>query len=214
MVLGNPGVNHNPAFNQIGTEPNYRLGITGYQTNYCNAPVFDSYRVGSDLVAYKNIGLANPSVNYNPTSNQIGTEPNDGLGITGYQSNYPNDQVPDSYRVGSDLCAQTKDGIDFSKPMTQLLESFGDLNLILMSGFNVVPACSNNWRQLMWTQLTAHDDRLSKLENTLSISMRTVQSVNSEIGVEQKRVPSVVHQHESLVRDLNQDGSPMICSGS
>ena len=39
----------NPAFNQIGIESNDRLGVTGYQTNYHNAQVFDSYRFGSDL---------------------------------------------------------------------------------------------------------------------------------------------------------------------
>ena len=88
-----------------------------------------------------------------------------------------------------DLSAQTEDGIDLAKPMTQLLESLGDLNQNLMSGFNVVTACSDNWRQSMRTQLTTHDDRLSKLENTLSTlksSMQIVQATNSKIGVEQK----------------------------
>ena len=58
----------------------------------------------------------------------------------------------------------------------------------------------------MQTQLTTYDNRLSKLENTLSTlrsSMWTVQATNSEKGVEQKRISSVVHQHEGLVRDLN-----------
>ena len=31
--------------------------------------------------------------------------------------------------------------------MTQLTESHGDLNLNLMGGFNIVAACSDNWRQ-------------------------------------------------------------------
>ena len=47
---------------------------------------------------------------------------------------------------------------------------------------------------------------LSKLENTLSTirsSMKTVQSINSEIGVEQKKVSSAVYQQESLVSDVN-----------
>ena len=68
---------------QIGTEPNDGLGITGSQTNYRNAQDFDSYRVGLDLVAYNNIGLCDPSVNCNSLSILIGTEPNDGLSITG-----------------------------------------------------------------------------------------------------------------------------------
>ena len=71
--------------------------------------------------------------------------------------------------------------------MTQLLESVGDLNLNLVSGFNIVAACSDNWKQSMWSQLSAHDNRLPKLENTLSIlksSMWTVQTTNSEIAVE------------------------------
>ena len=92
--------------------------------------------------------------------------------------------------------------------MTQLLESLGDLNLNLMGGFSVVTACSDNWRQSMRTNLNGHDDRLSKLENTLSTmrsSMRTVQSINSEIGMEQKRISSVVDQQESLVSDFNQE---------
>ena len=118
LTLGNPGINCNPAFNQIDSKPDDRLGITGYQTNYGNAQVFDSNRFGSDLNAYNNIGLDDPSVNCNLLSNQIGTEPNDGLGITGYQPNYHTVQVYDSYRVELDLSAQTKDGIDFSKPMT------------------------------------------------------------------------------------------------
>ena len=38
--------------------------------------------------------------------------------------------------------------IDLSKPMTQLLESLGDLNQTIRSGFSIVAACSDNWRQL------------------------------------------------------------------
>ena len=88
IANNNPGVNCNPAFSQIGTEPNDRLGITGFQNTYCKAQVCDSYRVGSDLITYNYIGLGDPSVNHNPLSNQIDTEPNDGLGITGYPVNY------------------------------------------------------------------------------------------------------------------------------
>ena len=60
----------------------------------------------------------------------------------------------------------------------------------------------------MRTQLTAHDSRLSKLENTVSTlrsSMRTVQATNSQKGVEQRRISSMVHQHGGLVRDLSQE---------
>ena len=91
--------------------------------------------------------------------------------------------------------------------MTQLLESVGDLNLNLVSGFNIVPACSDNWRQSMRTQLSTHDNILSKLENTLSIlntSIQTVQTTNSEIAVERRRISSMVLQHEDIVRNLNQ----------
>ena len=88
---------------KIGTKPNDGLCITGSWNNYHNAQVLDSYRVGSDLIGYNSLTLDNPGVNCNPTSNQIGTEPNDGLGITGYQTNYRNAQVLDSYRVGSEL---------------------------------------------------------------------------------------------------------------
>ena len=59
MGLGNPGINCNPSYHQIGTEPNDGLGNTGYQTNYRIAQVLDSYRVGLDLIAFDNEGLGN-----------------------------------------------------------------------------------------------------------------------------------------------------------
>ena len=92
--------------------------------------------------------------------------------------------------------------------MTQLLESVGDLNLNLRSGFNIVAACSDNWRQSMRTQLTTHDNRLSKLENTLSTlksSIRTAQATSSEIAVEQRRISTMVYQNEDTIRNLNQE---------
>ena len=73
------------------------LGITGYQTNHCNAQVFDLYRFGSDLIVLNNIGSGNPSVNNHPVSNQ---------------SNHPNHHVvqeSDAYRDELDPSVQTKD---------------------------------------------------------------------------------------------------------
>ena len=61
--------------------------------------------------------------------------------------------------IGS--AAQGYGSIDFSNHMTQLLGPLVNLNL--MGGFNVVAACSDNWRQSMRANLTSHDDRLSKL---------------------------------------------------
>ena len=98
--------------------------------------------------------------------------------------------------------------IDFSKPMTQLLGSLGDLNQNLMIGFNVVTACSDNWRQSMRTYLTGHDDRLSKLKHTLSTmrsSVGTAQAIYSEIGKVQKTISSVIDQQESTSYNLNQE---------
>ena len=40
-------------------------------------------------------------------------------------------------------------GIDFSKPMTQLFESLGNLKLYIKQGINVVSACSDNWNTTM-----------------------------------------------------------------
>ena len=123
---------------------------------HCNAQVFDSYRFGSDLIALNNIRSGNSSVNNHSVSTQIGTEPNNGLGITGYCPSYHMTQESDAYRDELDPSVQTKDRIDFSKPMTQLLESVGDLNRNLVSGLNIVAACSDNWRQSMGTQLSTH----------------------------------------------------------
>ena len=98
--------------------------------------------------------------------------------------------------------------IDFSKPMTQLLGSLGDLNQNLMGGFNIVAACSDNWRQSIHTFLPGHDDRLSKLEHILSTmrsSVGTAQAIYSEIGKVQKTISSVIDQQESTSYNLNQE---------
>ena len=63
--------------------------------------VLNPYRLGLDLAVSEHSGDSN----YYHTNDQIGTEPNDGLGITGYPNNYCNAQVFDSYRVGLDLSA-------------------------------------------------------------------------------------------------------------
>ena len=62
-----------PTMEQIGTEPNDKLSITGSWNNYHNIQVPDPYRVESDLIVYNNLALGNPDVNCNPASNQIGT---------------------------------------------------------------------------------------------------------------------------------------------
>ena len=60
----------------------------------------------------------------------------------------------------------------------------------------------------MRTQLSTHDNRLSKLENILSnlkSSIPTVQVINSEIAVEQSKINSLVYKHEDLIRNLNKE---------
>ena len=154
------------------------------------------------------IGLSNPRYNYNPTSDQIGTRFNDGLGNTGYQNGYHNGQVLDSYRLESDLPAFDQSRIDFSKFLTQLLESLGDSNQNIRSGFSIVAACSDNWRQAMRAHLSDHDDRLSKLEQTLLARKSCVektQAASSELGIKQSRISSVVNQQENSVGNLNQE---------
>ena len=116
--------------------------------------------------------------------------------------------VLDSQRYGSDLTTQCQDRVDFSKPMTQLLESLGNLNQNLMGGFNVVAACSDNWRQSLCAHLSDHDDRLSKLEQTLSAMksfLGKTQIAGSELGIKQSRFSSMVNQQENVVGNLNQE---------
>ena len=146
----------------------------------------------------------------NPGSrdNQSGIRIRDKPSNTGELYRISSEKFLDSQSSGSDLSAESRNRIDFSNPMTQLLESLGDLNQNLMSGFNVVAACSDNWRQSMRTHLSGHDDRLSKLEQTL-LAMRSslgkTQDTSSEIGMKQGRFSSMVNLQENVVGNLNQE---------
>ena len=62
--------------------PDYSPGI------YCDK-VLNPYRLGLNLAVSEHSG----DLGYCPTMDQIGTEPNDRLGITGSRNNYPNAQV-------------------------------------------------------------------------------------------------------------------------
>ena len=60
----------------------------------------------------------------------------------------------------------------------------------------------------MQSYLTNHDDRLSKLEQTLSTmksSVVTTQSTNSGIIAEKRRINSVIDQQESTISELNHE---------
>ena len=102
-----------------------------------------------------------------PITVQHGTGSRDGLRNADNQYMVCSDKVLDSHRVGLDFTAQRNVGefeshpsmtqpnvrprvdpsnIDFSKSMTQLLGSLGDLNQNLREGFSIVAACSDNWR--------------------------------------------------------------------
>ena len=142
--------------------------------------VLDSDRLGLDLTV-----IENTRENYLHTmSKQINTEFNDEPDFT-----YPCDlarrsNVLDSRIVEADISIQGKleelntqsvtvkinntqmwdpTGIDFSKPMTQLLESLGDLNSNVKQGFNVVSAYSNNWNTTMRALLANQEERVSRL---------------------------------------------------
>ena len=139
------------------------------------------------------------------------------------------DKVLDKGKTRSDLTAQRNKGnfvsllpvlqsnvrsrvepgsIDLSESMTQLLGSLRDLNLTLKEGFNIIAACSDNWRHFMRTHLTNHDERLSKLAQTLSTmksSVSTTQSSNSGIQAEQKRINPVIDQQENTISRLSKE---------
>ena len=139
------------------------------------------------------------------------------------------DKVLDKGKTRSDLTAQRNKGnfvsllpvlqsnvrsrvepgsIDLSESMTQLLGSLRDLNLTLKEGFNIIAACSDNWRHSMRTHLTNHDERLSKLAQTLSTmksSVSTTQSSNSGIQAEQKRINPVIDQQENTISRLSKE---------
>ena len=74
--------------------------------------------------------------------------------------------------------------IDFSKSMTQLLGSLGNLNENLREGFGTVAACFDNWRHTMGSRHTSHKDRLLKLEHNLSArntAIKNTQSLSSGV---------------------------------
>ena len=167
-------------------------------------PVLDSYRFRSDLPSSGNVGIYNPGSGDNQFVTRFRDEPSN----TDELYRISSDKVLDSQRYRSDLTTECQDRIDFSKPMTQLLESLGDLNQNLMGGFNVVAGCFDNWRQSMRTHLSGHDDMLSKLEQTLSAlrsSLGKAQAVSSDIGMKQSRMSSMVDQQENLVSNLNHE---------
>ena len=193
-------------------------------TNVAGDPMYCRDKVlGSDLTIQEDQGEFNPY----PIILQLGTGSRAGSSNADYQSMYCSDKVLNSYRVGLDLTAQRNIGksnthlstlqpndglrieprnIDFSKSMTQLLGSLGDLNQNIKEGFSVVAACSNNWRLALASRLTNHEDRLSKLEYELSAmnsSILTTQSLNSEIRMGYRRFNFLLEQHENIIPTLN-----------
>ena len=85
-----------------------------------------------------------------------------------------------------DLPASGQNGIDMSKPMGQLLDSVKDLNQTIRSGFDIVAVCADNWRQTMFENMSAHDDRLSKLEQaplTFENKIQEIRRVDGSTGV-------------------------------
>ena len=77
-------------------------------------------------------------------ADQSGIGFSDGLSNTAPQNYYCSGQVLESYILDSDLPASNQSRIDFSKPMSQLQGSLGNLNENVNDGFNVVAACSDN----------------------------------------------------------------------
>ena len=69
--------------------------------------------------------------------------------------------------------------IDFSKSLTQLLTSIGNLNENPREGFGIVAACSDNWRHTMGSQHTSHEERLLKLKHSLSAMNTAIQNTQS-----------------------------------
>ena len=60
----------------------------------------------------------------------------------------------------------------------------------------------------MRAHLSDHDDRLSKLEQTLSAiksSLGKTQAASSELGMKQSKICSLVNQQENVVSNLNQE---------
>ena len=79
-----------------------------------------------------------------------------------------------------DLPASNERGINFSKSMSQLLGSLGNLNEKVMDGFSIVAAYSDNWRQSMRANLTGWDNRLSRLEESLGVMRSSLRKTQDE----------------------------------
>ena len=178
--------NRCPTVDQLGIRVNEGLGNTGYQNYYCNGQVLDSYRLESAFLAYNNIVFDN----------------------SGFRNDYGSGQVLESYRLDLYLPAINQSRMDFSKSMSQLLGSLGDLNLNVMEGFNIVAACSDNWRQAMRANQTGRGDRISKLEKNLAVmrsSLRKTQDEYAKMCSNQHKVSFMIDQHERTVSNLNLD---------
>ena len=123
-----------------------------------------------------------------------------------YQPMHCRDQVLNPYRVGLDLNTQGSQGefnscsmtpqsstrsraelssIDFSKSLTQLLSSMGNLNENPREEFAIVAACTDNWRQTMGSRHTSQKERLLKSEHSLSAMNKAIQKAQSlNLGVQ------------------------------
>ena len=98
--------------------------------------------------------------------------------------------------------------IDFSKSLTQLLSSLGNLNENPRDGFGIVAACSDNWRHTMGSRHTSHEDRLLKLEHNLSAmktAIQNTQSLNLGVQVGHRRIEAMIAQHESIIARLSHE---------
>ena len=133
-----------------------------------------------------------------------------------YQPMYCSDKVLNPYRVGLDLNTQEDQAesnsslmisqsgawsraepsyIDFSKSLTQLQSSLGNLNENPMEGFGIVAGCSDNWRLTMGSGHTNHKDRLLKLEHNMSAmntAIQNTQSLNLGVQAEHSRIEAMV----------------------
>ena len=167
---------------------------------YCSDNVLNPYRGGLDLTTQEDQGEFNSC----PIIYQPGARSR--TGPADCQFMYCSDTVLNPYRFGLDLNTQEDLGesyscpmilqfsarsriepsnIDFSKSMGQLLGSLGNLNENLREGFGIVAACSDNWRHTMGTRLTSHEDRLLKLEQSLSGMNTAIQNTHSlSLGVQ------------------------------
>ena len=118
-----------------------------------------------------------------------------------YQYMYSIDQVLNPSRVGLDLNIQGAQGefnshpvapqsgarsrvepnfFDFSKSLTQLLNSMGNLNENPREGFAVVSAFTDNWRQTMGSQYTSQEESLLKFTMNTAIQ----KSLSLNLGIQ------------------------------